>query len=232
VRKVIGCLVVALVAAGCRAATTPSPPRPAVPPLQIRESPSPYTEVTAGPVRAFIPDAWHPKLAGGVADPERGLIASPHPRDWATSHDPVEGMAAVWVDGAQVGVPSDYYYLAATGPALDLLTHSPECSATTHRVYVDHRPSFAHGAANSPGDYVALGQGVCAVRRAPTRWAYFVAAPGYGPVRTVGIPSSGLYVVVAVLPDSPRAPALLQRLLFRTAFGGATVSDLIEAARD
>jgi hypothetical protein len=50
-------------------------------------------------------------------------------------------------------------------------------------------------------------------------------------VRRVGIPSSGLYVVVAVLRDSPRASALLDKLLQRTAFGGTTVSDLIAVAR-
>jgi hypothetical protein len=63
------------------------------------------------------------------------------------------------------------------------------------------------------------------------RWAYFVAAPGYGPVREVGIPSSGLYVVVAVMRDSPQAPHLLGRLLKSTEFGGVSVPELIEAAR-
>jgi hypothetical protein len=63
------------------------------------------------------------------------------------------------------------------------------------------------------------------------RWAYFVAAPGYGPVREVGIPSSGLYVVVAVMRDSPQAPHLLERLLKSTEFGGVSVPELIEAAR-
>jgi hypothetical protein len=64
-----------------------------------------------------------------------------------------------------------------------------------------------------------------------TRWAYFVAAPGYGPVRSVGIPSSGLYIVVAVLPDGRGAERLLDRLLDSTSFAGASVPDLIRAAR-
>ena len=78
---------------------------------------------------------------------------------------------------------------------------------------VDHRPEFAAGEPGSPGDYVAHGKGTCTIGRHPMRWAYFVAAPGYGPVREVGIPSSGLYVVVAVMRDSPQAPHLLGRLL-------------------
>ena len=42
------------------------------------------------------------------------------------------------------------------------------------------------------------------------RWAYVVAAPGFGPVRQVGIPTSGLYVVIAVV-SGPNADRLLQR---------------------
>ncbi|HEX9122584.1 MAG TPA: hypothetical protein VF984_04385 [Actinomycetota bacterium] len=231
-RRIIGSLVIVLVAAACDgAAVLPMTPTASRPDIRIHESPSPFDEVTAGEIRALIPDTWHPQLTDAISDAEQGLIASPHPRDWASSQAPVEGMAAMWVDGTRVGVPSDYYYLAATGPALDLLTHSAQCSATSHTVFVDHRPAFANGTAGSPGDYVARGQGVCTVGRRPTRWAYFIAAPGYGPVRSVGIPSSGLYVVVAVLRDSPRASGLLDKLLQRTAFGGTTVSDLIAVAR-
>ncbi|HVF08566.1 MAG TPA: hypothetical protein VNC60_08325, partial [Actinomycetota bacterium] len=63
-----------------------------------------------------------------------------------------------------------------------------------------------------------------------TRWAYFVAAPGYGPVREVGIPASGLYVVVAVTPEDDRAAWLLNRLIGHTSFGGSSVRDLLDAA--
>jgi hypothetical protein len=98
-------------------------------------------------------------------------------------------------------------------------------------VIVDHRPAYASGDALSPGDYVATGGGLCSAGGRPTRWAYFVAAPGYGPVRELGIPSSGLYVVIAVMPDSRRAPQMLGRMLERTEFGGSTVAELIAAAR-
>jgi hypothetical protein len=136
----------------------------------------------------------------------------------------------MWVDGTRVGVPSDFYYVAATGPALDLITRSEACSATRQRVFADHLPAFASGDPGSPGDFVARGQGTC-VGHTPARWAYFVAAPGYGPVRRLGIPSSSLYVVVAMMRDSPRAPALLARMLDRTRFGDASITDLISAAR-
>jgi hypothetical protein len=136
----------------------------------------------------------------------------------------------MWIDGTAVGVPSDYYYLAATGPALDVLTGSEQCRATRRYVVAKHLPAFAQGAPDSPGDYVAHGLGTCTVGDRPTRWAYFVAAPGYGPLREVGIPSSGLYVVVAVMPASPRASFLLNRLLRRTEFNGSSVADMLEAA--
>ena len=230
-RRVIGYVLITLAAAGCRDATGASTTLPSAPVLQIRESPSPFQEVTAGQVSAMIPDAWHPLPAGDAEDVQEGLIAGPRPKDWVHEGAPAEGLAAVWVDGTRVGVPSDYYYLAATGPALEMITHSPRCSATRQTIIVDHVPTFAAGTPNSPGDYIARGQGTCSVGDTPTRWAYFVAAPGFGPAREVGIPSSGLYVVVAVLPDSPHAAALLGKLLLRTEFGGASMSDFIAAAR-
>jgi hypothetical protein len=229
VRRLLLCCVVALVAAGCRDAVVSA--SPGAPELLITESPSPYREVTAGSVRAVLPDAWRPRFAADMDDPRQGLIAGPRPKLWLGDPAPVEGYAAMWVDGTRVGVPSDYYYLAATGPALGLITGSSDCDRTSHRVIVNHRPEFAAGEPGSPGDYVAHGKGTCTIGRHPMRWAYFVAAPGYGPVREVGIPSSGLYVVVAVMRDSPQAPHLLGRLLKSTEFGGASVPELIEAAR-
>lgn len=221
--------MVALVAAGCRDAVETA--SPGSPELLITESPSPYREVTAGSVSAVLPDAWRPRLAASIDDPRQGLIAGPRPKLWLGDPTPTEGFAAMWVDGTRVGVPSDYYYLAATGPALGLIAGSSDCDATNHRVIVNHRPEFAAGEPGSPGDYVAHGKGTCTIGRHPMRWAYFVAAPGYGPVREVGIPSSGLYVVVAVMRDSPQAPHLLGRLLKSTEFGGASVPELIDAAR-
>ncbi len=230
VRKLVPWIAIALAAAGCRDALPPPQVAPTVE-LVITESPSPFREVEAGQVRALIRDDWHPRLAGEPDDARRGFVAAPRPESWNGDRPPMEGLAALWVDGTRVGVPSDYYYLAASGPALDMITHGPSCRATLRQVIVDHRPAFASGDPDSPGDFVAQGHGTCMVGHRPIRWAYFVAAPGYGPVREVGIPASTLYVVVAVVPDSRRAPAVLERLLRRTEFGGATVADMIAAAR-
>lgn len=228
-RRLLTCCVVAFAAAGCRGALVPSPPE-AAPELLITESPSPYREVTAGSVSAVLPDSWHPRIAVSEDDTRQGLLAGPRAGTWLRDRPPVEGFAAMWVDGTRVGVPSDYYYLAAAGPALGLITRSSECRRMRERIIADHRPEFIAGEPDSPGDYVATGQGTCTVGRQPIRWAYFVAAPGYGPVRELGIPASGLYLVVAVVPDSPRAPHLLGRMLERTSFGGSSVPELIAAA--
>jgi hypothetical protein len=230
VRKLIIGIGIALVAASCRDA--PIQLRPPVPPLQLtRNVPTAFDLVTAGPVQALIPDTWRP-VRTATNQFQEGLVASPaaHPGEEGVSGTH-EGLAAVWVDGARVGVPSDYYYLAATGPALESLTDARNCNEATSRVFVDHRPSFFSGPRNSPGDYLARGGGTCRSNGADMRWAYYVAAPGYGPVRSVGIPSSGLYVVAAVVPDTPNAHARLSTLLHGARFAGAGIHDFIAAAR-
>src|SRR5262245_22273236 len=231
VLKLIGCLGIALVAAACANAAAITPSDASAGGVSVVQSPSPYMQVSAGPVSAVIPDEWEPRLAGALDDPRQGIVAGPKPQAWRADRPPLEGLAAMWIDGGAVGVPSDYYYLAATGPALDDITGSQECRATRRFVVADHVPAFANGAPDSPGDFVARGEGTCTVGERSTRWEYFIAAPGFGPVRSIGIPSSGLYVVVAVMPASPRASFLLNRLLRRTEFNGSSVSDLIAAAK-
>lgn len=227
-REVIGCLVLCAVAAGC--GPTRLPPTTTAAAIRIHESPSPFREVTAGPVRALIPDGWEPVAAADPGDPREGIIARPRPGAWEDRRVR-EGIAVLWIDGARVGVPSDYYYLAAAREAPPLIAGTADCRPVRMRVFADHLPAWASGDPDSPGDYVARGSGRCRVGRTDTRWAYFVAAPGYGPVRELGIPSSGMYLVVAVMPDGPRVAAMLNRLLLRTAFGDATVEELIAAAR-
>jgi hypothetical protein len=78
---------------------------------------------------------------------------------------------------------------------------------------------------------MARGGGTCDAGRRTTRFSYFVAAPGFGPARRVGIPSSGLYVVVVVLPDTVRAVSMLHELMEHTSFAGTTVPDFVAAAR-
>jgi hypothetical protein len=210
---------------------TPSPDEPpesVTHQVEMLSSPTPFTTVNAGPVSAMVPDGWeaHPTTSGEYRG---GFLASPHPDRWRRMDGGVPGMTATWVDATSVGMPSDFYYLAATGPLLSNLTESRRCDAESPRVFVDRRPNFSMSGPTH-GDYVARGEGTCSVRGVSTRWAYFVAAPGYGPVHEVGIPASGLYVVVAVTPEGTRASSLLDRLIRHTTFGGSSVDDLVEAA--
>jgi hypothetical protein len=227
VRRTVLGIAIALVGTGCIA---PSSADPAAAPraIEILASPTPFTQVNAGPVSAIVPDDWeaHPAATTGFRG---GFLASPHPERWGHTVGGVEGMSATWVDATRVGVPSDFYYLAATGPLLSTLTDSRRCSPESHRVFVDRRPDLT-SPTPTHGDYVARGEGTCEVRGVATRWAYFVAAPGFGPVHEIGIPASGLYVVVAVTPEGDRASSLLDRLIRHTSFGGSTVDDLVRAA--
>jgi hypothetical protein len=219
---------IAFTGVGCSAPSSGAPPGAGAEQVEMLSSPSPFTHVNAGPVSAIVPDGWkaHPASSGGF---RAGFLASPHPDRWRRMDGGVPGMSATWVDATRVGMPSDFYYLAATGPLLSNLTNSRRCSAESHRVFVDRRPNFSMSGPTH-GDYVARGEGTCSVRGVATRWAYFVAAPGYGPVHEVGIPASGLYVVVAVTPEGDRAASLLDRLIRQTTFGGSSVDDLVEAA--
>lgn len=212
---------------GCAGVPSVGDPSDAVDSLLIRPSSSPFSQVTVGPVQALIPDGWRATPTKGA---RAGFVASPNPEAWRHMDGSITGMAATWIDATEVGIPSDFYYLAATGPLLSRLTRSDSCRAETQEVFVDNAPAFAAGVAGSAGDYMARGEGTCHLGGRPTRWAYFVAAPGFGPVHTVGIPQSGLYVVVAVMHDTQRAPALLDRLISHTSFGGAMMGDFVVAA--
>jgi len=230
VHRVVAGIVMCLAVANCRDVASPSAvAAPQGGSLHIQRSPSPFTEVTAGSVRALIPDSW--VAVPLEEDSRQGFFASPRPRAWSRPDASAEGMTALWVDAAAVGVPSDYYYLAANGPALGGLTSSSRCRSLHERVIVDHRPGFLSGRRSSPGDFVARGSGICRLHGTWMRWEYFVAAPGYGPVRRVGIPSSGLYVIVALL-DLRREPrGVLNRLIGAARFADAGVTDFVAAAR-
>lgn len=73
--------------------------------------------------------------------------------------------------------------------------------------------------------------GSCRTEGTPTRWAYVVAAPGFGPMRQMGIPTSGLYVVIAVVPER-RSGHLLKQILAAARFGDTSISEFLRAARD
>lgn len=227
-RKIIVGAAIVLAGAGC---STPSAVDAVAgsPPLTIEPSSSPYSRVTAGLVQAMVPDGWQTQSATVMSGSRGGFVSSPQPEAWMRMDGSIEGMSATWVDATEVGVPSDFYYLAATGPLFSHLTHSDSCVSERRLVYLDNRPTFDlehhHG-----GDYMAQGKGTCNIHGTPTRWAYFVAAPGFGPVRRMGIPASGLYVVVAVMPDSRHAEAKLARLIDHTSFGGSSVPEFTRIA--
>jgi len=92
VRRIVSVFVVALVAAGCGDLVS-DPPAQGATNLLIRESPSPFQVVSAGPVTAMIPDAWRPQLAGASDDPRHGLVAGPRPAAWEADRPPIEGNA-------------------------------------------------------------------------------------------------------------------------------------------
>src|SRR3990170_5275175 len=229
-RRTLVSIALLLAAASCReVASREASVSGSGPGLQLRRSPSPFTEVTAGSVSALIPDRWE---AVPVVDPsQEGFLASPRPSAWGRMDGSAEGITAVWVDATRVGVPSDYYYLAANGPALGGLMGSARCRSLHERVIVDHRPGFLSGRRSSPGDFVARGSGICRLHGTWMRWEYFVAAPGYGPLRRVGIPSSGLYVIVALL-DLRREPrGVLNRLIGAARFPAPGVTAFVPPAR-
>lgn len=224
--RTILAVAIALSGLGCSAPSPAHPPAMAEP-IRVLASPSPFSHVSAGPVAAMVPDGWEARPATDGSF-RGGFMASPHPDRWSRMDGGVPGLSVTWVDATRVGVPSDFYYLAATGPVLSSLTDSERCVAESHDVFLDRRPTFTVDGP-SPGDYVAHGEGTCRFRDEATRWAYFVAAPGYGPVHELGIAASGLYVVVAVTPEGARAKALLDRLIRHTSFGGSSVGELVRA---
>ncbi len=228
-RRIIVGIVVSLAATSC-AAVNAVPPLPGPAALEVRPTDSPFVLVSDGAVTALVPGGW--RATAVSMDASRGFVASPHPERWRSPVGLETGLAATWIDATRVGLPSDVYYLAATGPMFDRLVESPGCTAMHRTIFADNAPDFVHGATASPGDFVARGEGVCTVAGAPARrWSYFVAAPGFGPAKQLGIPSSGLYVAVAVTRDVPGAARRLADLMDHVRFGGASVQDFVRAVR-
>jgi hypothetical protein len=140
-------------------------------------------------------------------------------------------LEAYWVDATQVGVPSDYYYLAAREPALERFAGRPECLTEHHRVLLDDRPRLGRGGRDSTGNFVAVQSGTCRGRNhTTTRWASFVAAPGFGPVRELGIPESGMYYAVVMVDGSQASVPDVEELLAEVSFGGTRVGEFVRAA--
>lgn len=185
--------------------------------------------VAAGRVRALVPNGWEVQRIGSADTHRIGFKASSSLDEWKATKGRSQGLEAYWVDAADIGVPTDYYYLAASGPASRRLSAKGDCHSTDRRVLLDDRPRFDRRI-DSPGNYVAMATGTCRTRESTTRWASFVAAPGYGPVRKLGIPESGLYYVLVVVDESPRATDRIGRLLESVSFGGTPVTDFLRVA--
>jgi hypothetical protein len=180
--------------------------------------------VVAEGVETFLPPEWEYRpLSESPDEHRRGVEAS----QTIVGRMPADlrhpGLEAYWVDATTVGVPSDYYRLAARAPTQDLL-RAPGCDPDQR--FVARSPE---GVIRT-GQYVASVTGTCSVWTERVRWASFVAAPGFGPVRSLGIPRSGLYVVRASVPDGPDADRQLRLLMDGVSFGGTSVGEFLTAA--
>lgn len=188
------------------------------------------TRVSAYGVSALVPPDWIARPSDDTSA-YLGLTASPGPGGAGAQMLPNQGLLATRIDAAEIGAPSDFYYLAAKGPVLAGVTDEAGCHITTQRVIVDHRPSWLEGRPRSPGDFVATGSGECRRHGTTTRWSYFVAAPGYGPASATGIPGSGLYLILASMPASPGALRTLDRMIRDVRFGTAGTRDFVHAVQ-
>jgi hypothetical protein len=180
--------------------------------------------IAAEGVKTLLPPKWEFRpLPESRGEHRRGVEASETMLGMIPTDLRQPSLEAYWVDATTVGVPSDYYRLAARGPIHDLL-RAPGCSPD--------RRSVARSPADvlRTGQYVATVTGSCSVWSGSVRWASFVAAPGFGPVRTLGIPRSGLYVVRASVPDGPEADRQLRLLMDGVSFGGTSVGEFLTAA--
>ncbi len=199
------------------------------PQIEVHPTSSPYVRVTAGSVSGLVPNGWS-AVAVGPAGYHEGFVASPHPLGAPVAQTISQGISATWVDATQIGVSSDLYYLAATGPCCHgsrmRRAAAPPRSASSP---ITCRRSST--ATTRPSATSSRRVRACVGRTGDTatRWSYFIAAPGFGPAGKVGIAGSGLYVVVAVTRDSPRARSLLHGLLNHVRFGAADIGDFERA---
>jgi hypothetical protein len=181
-------------------------------------------------VEILVPTAWRARPIPSAHAHRHGLTASVDLGEWDARRIRAAGVEAYWVDATIVGVPTDYYYLVARGPALDRFAGRPHCRATQQHVYLDDHP---RSSADAGGGFMAVASGRCRNDRhtkTATRWTSFVAAPGFGPVRELGIPQSGMYYAVVVVEEGPTAGADMERLLSSVTFGGTPVNTFLEAA--
>jgi hypothetical protein len=185
--------------------------------------------VAAAGVETLLPPRWEYRPIPDTGGHRMGIQASEDVLGMIPTDLRQPSLEAYWVDATEVGVPSDYYELAARGPLLDLVDSAPGCRPSGRLEAVS--PRHAPGTLDMwPGQYVTMVMGTCHTRASDTRWASFVAAPGFGPARELGIPSSGLYVVRASVLDGPDAERSLRTLMSGVSFGGTPVGAFLAAA--
>jgi hypothetical protein len=233
--RVAASVVVTAVTAlsACTLAPLPSPSPASEPEFwvhQLPPSPSPLgIEVQSGQVYGLIPSGWQAEPLPQTRFPQQGFVASPELADWEAGAGSVLGMEAFWVDVTGLHISSDYYYFAAKGPAMSSLLANRNCHSTAQEVVADNPPKLS-GLEFSPGDYVVSARGTCREAGGTMKWAYIVAAPGFGPVRQVGLPSSGLYVVLAVMSGRKAGP-LLEEMIDGARFANVSITQIVAAAR-
>ena len=158
---------------GCEESSSGSWPSSACPPAPPpRRSPSraraadlsladPVHPGHRRPGPGAVPDGWHAALADPELGIRGGFVASPRAGGWPDIDGIAVGMSATWVDATRVGVPSDFYYLAANGPLLSRLTTSANCREQSHRVYLDRRPDLRRATGTRPATSWRRAAGVC-----------------------------------------------------------------------
>jgi hypothetical protein len=229
-RRILALLMVGLATACTRTpiAQSPSGDGLSILPVPSEATPSPMVEIRIGHVRGVIPRTWEARMLPKSHLAREGFVASPNLARWEQGRPYSEGIEAFWVDGARLRIPSDYYYLAARNASFGQLAGPGACGAIRPRVLANHPPDFS-GRTLSPSDFVASAVGACIRDGRLTHWAYMVAAPGFGPVRQVGIPNSGLYVVVAEV-TGPGSARLLTEIMKGAQFDGSSIGEILEAA--
>jgi hypothetical protein len=228
VHRLVPALAMGMLAVGCQTASGTS--HAPAPPDRSALRPSPFTIVTEGPVQYVVPRHWTSASLRVDGSLQEGLMASPDLDRWQQMDGTEPGVEAAWMKVSRVGVPSDFFYLAAKWPVLPRLATSQHCTTAQQQIIVDHLPD-ARSSGAAFGDFAATASGTCQVGDRVNRWSYFVAAPSFGPVRRVGLPDSGLYLVVAVVHDGAQAARYLHRMIYGARFGHATVTDLVHAAK-